>query len=84
MLDNSDEIYWVGVAKNLGQQFVFLAEKMEDECQIFYNLIKCIWKKTGMGKDTMADLFFRLRPHVNVNKKKGENHIYSLQPIDKY
>lgn len=69
MLDILDEIHQAKMVKNLDHQFILLTEKKGDEYEIFSDLVKCSWKKIGMAKDKMSDLFFKLRPHVNINKK---------------
>lgn len=40
MLGIANEIYQAKVAENLCYQFVFLAKKMEDRYQIFFDLVK--------------------------------------------
>ena len=84
MLGILDEIHQAEIAKNLGYQFVFLAEKIKDGYQIFFNLVKCTWKKTGIARNIILNLFSKLRPYVNANKKKSKHRISTLQTIDKH
>ena len=72
------------LAKDLGHQFIFLAKKMGDGYQQFFDLVKCTWKETGMAKDIMTGIITRLCPHITANKKKGVFCSKILAAIDKY
>ena len=84
MLGIPDNTQKAEVAKNLGHQFIFLAEKMEDGYQQFSDLIKRTWKETGMTKDTITGIITKLCPHITANKKKIVFHSKALAAIDKY
>ena len=84
MLGIPDDIRRAEVAKNLGHQFIFLAEKMEDKYQQFSDLVKRTWKKTGIAKDTMTDIITRLRSHITANNEKDVFRSKTLAAIDKY
>ena len=84
ILSIPDRIQKAEVAKNLGHQFIFLVEKMGDEYQQFFDLVKRPWKKTGRAKDTMTSIITRLRFHINTNEKKSVFRIKVLVAFDKY
>ena len=84
MLSISDNTQKAEVAKNLGHQFIFLAEKIGDGYQQFFNLVKCNWKETGMAKNTMTDIIIRFCSYITANKEKDVFHIKTLVGINKY
>ena len=72
------------MAKDIGHQFILLAEKMGDGYQQFSDLVKRTWKETGMAKDIMTGIITRLQPHITANKEKGVFRSKTLAAIDKY
>ena len=84
MLGIPDDTQRVKVANNLGHQFIFLTKKMGDGYQQFSDLVKCIWKETGMAKNTMTSIIIRLCPHNTANKEKSVFYSKTLAAINKY
>ena len=84
MLDIPDDTQRAKVAKDLGHQFILLAEKMRDGYQQFSDLVKHTWKETGIAKNIMTDIIIRLRPHITINKEKNVFSSKTLVAINKY
>lgn len=82
MLSILDNKYQAKLFKNLGNQFVFLAKKLENSYQILSNLVKITSKTIVMARNTIFNLFAKLQPYIITNKRKDEYCINRFEAIN--